>query len=312
MTPVGSDVAAVLRRGGCGTADAAGPAAEDVARVVATAVAEDCSDHDITTAATVAPGRPGRAEVVAREAGVVAGLPVAEAVFRRVVGGDVAVRPRVRDGDRVAAGQVLMRVHGDTAGLLTAERPALNLLCHLSGVATLTAAWVQAVAGAGMSVRDTRKTTPGLRALEKYAVRCGGGVNHRLSLADQALVKDNHVVAAGGVAAAYAMVRARHPEVPIQVEVQTLDELRELLRVHAPLVMLDNMSVEEMREAVRLTRGRATLEASGRLRLEEAHLVAGTGVDSVAIGELTHSARVLDISMRLVGEAAPAYPGCVR
>jgi nicotinate-nucleotide pyrophosphorylase (carboxylating) len=292
--------------------DSAGPAAEDVARVVDTAVGEDRCDHDVTTAATIAPGRPGRVELVARESGVVAGLPVAEAVFRRVVGGDVAVRSRVRDGDRVTAGQVLMRVHGEAAGLITAERPALNLLGHLSGVATLTAAWVQAVADAGMSVRDTRKTTPGLRALEKYAVRCGGGANHRLSLADQALVKDNHIVAAGGAAAAYAMVRARHPDVPIQVEVQTLDELRELLRAGAPMVMLDNMQIEEMREAVRLTRGRARLEASGRLRLSEAHLVAGTGVDSVAIGELTHSARVLDISMRLLGEATPAYPGCVR
>jgi nicotinate-nucleotide pyrophosphorylase (carboxylating) len=288
------------------------PASNDVARVVATAIAEDRSDQDITTSATVSPGRVGCAELVAQEPGVVAGLPVAEAVFREVAGGDVAVSPQVHDGDRVPAGQVLMRVRGDTARLLTAERPALNLLCHLSGIATLTAAWVHAVAGSGMSIRDTRKTTPGLRSLEKYAVRCGGGTNHRLSLADQALIKDNHIVAAGGAAAAYALVRARHPDVPIQVEVQTLDELRELLDAGAPLVMLDNMSIEDMREAVRLTQGRAKLEASGRLRHHDARRVAGTGVDSVAIGELTHSARVLDISMRLLPAKAVADTEDVR
>ncbi len=282
-------------------APAAGPAPHDVARVVAAAVEEDRSDHDITTAATVPPGVPGTAELVAREAGVVAGLSVAEAVFRHVAHGEVTVGHEAHDGDRVTADQVLMRVRGDCAQLLTAERPALNLLCHLSGIATLTRAWVDAVSDCGVTVRDTRKTTPGLRTLEKYAVRCGGGANHRLSLADQALVKDNHIVAAGGAAAAYSLVRAQHPDVPIQVEVQTLDQLRELLDAGAPLVMLDNMSVEDMRTAVLLTRGRARLEASGRLRLTEAPLVAATGVDSVAVGELTHSARVLDVSMRLCG-----------
>ncbi len=295
-----------------GRAHVAGPDLDDVARVVAAAVAEDRIDHDITTAATVRPGRRARAELVAREAGVVAGLSVAEAVFRHVVSTDLEVRPQVRDGDRVVGGQVLMRVLGDAAGLLTAERQALNLLCHLSGIATLTAAWVAAMAGSGVTVRDTRKTTPGLRSLEKYAVRCGGGANHRLSLADQALVKDNHIVAAGGAANAYAAVRARHPGVPIQVEVQTLEELCELLEAGAPHVMLDNMSIEDMRDAVRITRGRAKLEASGRLRLAEAHLVAQTGVDSVAVGELTHSAQVLDISMRLLDAAGLPEAGRAR
>lgn len=279
------------------------PATEDVARAVAAALAEDRSAEDITTGATVPPGRRGRADLVARETGVVAGLPVADAVFRHVLGDDTEVTTRVRDGDRVQAGQVLLTVRGEVAGLLTAERSALNLLCHLSGIATATAAWVRAVANLGVTVRDTRKTTPGLRGLEKYAVRCGGGENHRQSLGDQALIKDNHIIAAGSAAEAYRKVRARHPEVPVQVEVQTLEELTEVLRAGATSVMLDNMSPAAMREAVQINRGRAHLEASGRLRLADAHRFASTGVDSVAIGELTHSARALDISMRLVDPA---------
>jgi len=277
-----------------------GPDPAEVARVVAIALAEDRSARDVTTTATVPPGSVGCAELVTREPGVLAGLPVAEAVFLRVLGGDGRVVRHARDGDRVAGGRLLMSVAGEVAGLLTAERPALNLLCHLSGVATTTAAWVDALAGTGVAVRDTRKTTPGLRILEKYAVRCGGGKNHRLSLEDQALVKDNHVVAAGGAAAAFLAVRSRHPDLPVEVEVQTLDELREVLAVGAPLVLLDNMPLAETAEAVRITRGRARLEASGRLRLRDARAVAATGVDSVAVGELTHSARVLDVSMRLV------------
>jgi nicotinate-nucleotide pyrophosphorylase (carboxylating) len=273
---------------------------EAVAQVVAAALAEDHTDRDVTTEATVPRGRTGRAELVAREPGVLAGVSVAEAVFRRVLGENAWITSLARDGDHVAAGQVLMSVTGDAAALLTAERAALNLLCHLSGVATATAAWVEALAGTGVTVRDTRKTTPGLRALDKYAVRCGGGVNHRLSLADQALVKDNHIVLAGGAAAAHLAVRSRHPELQIEVEVQTLAELRELLAVGAPLILLDNMPLDEMREAVRITKGRARLEASGRLRIRDARAVASTGVDSVAVGELTHSAQVLDISMRMV------------
>ncbi len=271
-----------------------------VARAVIAALAEDHTARDVTTAATVPLGRTGRAELVAKEPGVLAGVPVAEAVFRHVLGEAASVMSLARDGHRVEAEQVLMNVSGDTAALLTAERSALNLLCHLSGVATATAAWVDALAGTGVVVRDTRKTTPGLRALEKYAVRCGGGKNHRLSLADQALVKDNHIAVAGGAAAAYLAVRSRHPMLQIEVEVQTLAELRELLAIGAPLVLLDNMSLDDLREAVRITEGRARLEASGRLRIRDALAVAATGVDSVAVGELTHSARALDISMRVV------------
>lgn len=311
MIPLATAADCVRRAGSARRRPLAAPAPQDVARVVAAALAEDHSDDDVTTASTVPSQQVGDAELVAKEAGVVAGLAVAEAVFRHVVGHALLVEPLAQDGDTVCPGQVLMRLHGTTAGLLTAERPALNVLCHLSGIASLTAAWVAAVAAVAdppVSVRDTRKTAPGLRALEKYAVRCGGGSNHRTSLADQALVKDNHIVAAGGAARAYAAVRALHPDVPIQVEVQDLGQLRELLDVGAPHVMLDNMSIDDLREAVRLTRGRARLEASGRLRLANAGAVARTGVHSVAVGELTHSARALDISMRLL-PAAPTSTG---
>jgi nicotinate-nucleotide pyrophosphorylase (carboxylating) len=194
---------------------------------------------------------------------------------------------------------VLMTVRGPVAALLTAERTALNYLCHLSGVATSTARWVEALAGTQAQVRDTRKTTPGLRALEKYAVRCGGGVNHRATLSDQALVKDNHVLAAGGVVPAYRAVRAAYPGLPVQVEVTSLEQLRELLAVGAPDILLDNMTTDQMTEAVRETRGRARLEASGGLTLERAREVASTGVDLIAVGALTHSSPILDIAMDL-------------
>jgi nicotinate-nucleotide pyrophosphorylase (carboxylating) len=192
-----------------------------------------------------------------------------------------------------------MTVTGPVLSLLTAERTALNYLCHLSGVATTTRRWVDALAGTRAKVRDTRKTTPHFRALEKYAVRCGGGANHRATLSDQALIKDNHVLAAGGVVPAYRAVRERYPELPVQVEVTTLDQLRELLDAGAESILLDNMSAEQMREAVAITAGRATLEASGGLSIDRAPEVAATGVDFLAVGALTHSAPVLDIAMDL-------------
>ena len=239
------------------------------------------------------------ADLVARAPGVVAGLPVAEVVFHHVVGAALQVEPGAADGDRVQRGDVLLSVRGPVSDLLTAERTALNYLCHLSGVATATARWVDALAGTRARVRDTRKTTPGLRALEKYAVRCGGGVNHRATLSDQALVKDNHVLAAGGVVPAYDAVRARYPDLPVQVEVTTLDQLRALLEAGAPEILLDNMSTETMAVAVRITDGRARLEASGGLSLDRAREVAATGVDLIAVGALTHSAPVLDVAMDL-------------
>jgi nicotinate-nucleotide pyrophosphorylase (carboxylating) len=211
----------------------------------------------------------------------------------------VEIVRHVGDGSHVERGDVLLTVRGPVASLLTAERTALNYLCHLSGVATATARWVEAVNGTQARVRDTRKTTPHLRALEKYAVRCGGGVNHRATLSDQALVKDNHVLAAGGVVPAYRAVRAAYPDLPVQVEVTSLGELRELLDVGAPDILLDNMGIDQLREAVQVTGGRARLEASGGLTLDRAREVALTGVDLIAVGALTHSAPVLDIAMDL-------------
>jgi nicotinate-nucleotide pyrophosphorylase (carboxylating) len=190
-------------------------------------------------------------------------------------------------------------VTAPTRALLTAERTALNLLCHLSGVATLTARWADAIAGTGAAVRDTRKTTPGLRALEKYAVRCGGGVNHRMALSDAALVKDNHVVAAGGVREAFDAVRAMWPGLPVEVEVDSLDQLDAVLDAGADLVLLDNFDVPQTRQAVARTAGRARLESSGGLSLDVARAYAETGVDYLAVGALTHSAPVLDIGLDL-------------
>lgn len=264
---------------------------------VADAVAEDLPDADVTSWSTIPADRVETADFVAREPGTVAGLLVSELVFRHVLG-DVAVR-RVAEGSAVAPGDTVLTVTGRTALLLTAERTALNYAGHLSGIATATAAWAQALAGTGARVRDTRKTLPGWRDLAKYAVRCGGGLNHRHSLSDAALVKDNHVAAAGGVAAAYRLVRERFPEVPVQVEVDDLDQLREALDAGADEVLLDNFTPAQLRQAVATTAGRARLEASGGLDLTDAEAYGATGVDYLAVGGLTHSARVLDIGMDL-------------
>ena len=266
---------------------------------VVRALAEDVPGEDVTSAATIPAGATATGDLVARGDGVVAGLAVAELVLIYVVGPGVAVERHVADGDRVAKGDLLLTVSGPTSLLLTAERTALNYLCHLSGIATTTARWVEAVDGTGARVRDTRKTIPGHRLLAKYAVRCGGGVNHRTSLSDQALAKDNHVLAAGGVVPAYQAVVAAYPGLPVQVEVTTLDQLRELLEAGADQVLLDNMSTEDMAEAVRITDGRAALEASGGLTVDRAREVAETGVDFLAVGGLTHSAPVLDVAMDL-------------
>jgi len=254
---------------------------------------------DVTSAATIAADARGVADFSAREAGVVAGLGIAALVFAVVVGEDVQVADRLADGTAVAPGDVVMRVSGPTRGLLTAERTALNFASHLSGVATATAHWVAALDGTGARVLDTRKTLPGYRALQKYAVRCGGGVNHRFSLSDMAMVKDNHVVAAGGVVPALEAVRAANPGLPVEVEVTDLDQLRELLAVGCDRILLDNMAPDVMAEAVRITAGRATLEASGGLTLERARIVAETGVDFISVGALTHSVTVFDLGMDL-------------
>jgi len=272
---------------------------------VAAAVREDLPGDDVTSWSTIPAEDEATADFVARQDGTVAGLAIAEVVFRYVLGNDIALERAVADGTAVRKGDVLLTATGGTALLLTAERTGLNYACHLSGVATATAAWVAVLDGTTARVRDTRKTIPHFRALEKYAVRCGGGVNHRATLSDQALVKDNHVLAAGGVVAAYDLVRKHYPDVPVQVEVTTLDQLRELLEVGVDQILLDNMSTEQMAEAVEINAGRAKLEASGGLTLERAAEVAGTGVDFIAVGALTHSARVMDIAMDLRTGAPP-------
>ncbi|MDT7845135.1 carboxylating nicotinate-nucleotide diphosphorylase [Streptomyces justiciae] len=270
---------------------------EDIANV---AIQEDL-DHgvDVTTVATIPEDAVATADFVAREAGVVAGLRVAEAVVSVVCEDEFEAERHVEDGDRVEAGQKLLSVTTRTRDLLTAERSALNLLCRLSGIATATRAWADVLDGTKARVRDTRKTTPGLRSLEKFAVRCGGGVNHRMSLSDAALVKDNHVVAAGGVAQAFKAVREAFPDVPIEVEVDTLHQLREVVDAGADLILLDNFTPGECEEAVALVHGRAALEASGRLTLDNARAYADTGVDYLAVGALTHSSPILDIGLDL-------------
>ena len=278
---------------------------KDLETLVLAAIEEDLDGGvDVTTVATVPPDQRGTLDLVARSAGVAAGIPVAAAVFMAVSGDDdLDITFGVGDGDRVEPGDVLLSVTGLTHELLRAERPALNMLGHLGGIATLTRAWVDAIGGTKASIRDTRKTTPGLRKLEKYAVRCGGGQNHRMSLSDAALVKDNHVLAAGGVGAAFEAVRAMFPEVPVEVEVDSMEQLDEVLAAGADLVLLDNFTPADMAAAVQRTAGRARLEASGGLSLVNAAEVAATGVDYIAVGALTHSAPVLDIGADLRQEA---------
>jgi nicotinate-nucleotide pyrophosphorylase (carboxylating) len=262
------------------------------------ALAEDLQGgEDITSVATVSGSEKVVADFVARRAGVIAGIDMACAVLTEVGLKDISVL--VQDGARVEAGAVLLTVRGDTRAILLAERTALNFLGHLSGIATLTRRWVDEVAGTQCAIRDTRKTTPGMRLLEKYAVRMGGGTNHRMSLSDAALIKDNHIAAAAGVVAAFSQVRAKFPNAPIEIEVDTLEQLKEVLPLKPDLVLLDNMSPEQCAEAVAITAGSCKLEASGGISLENAKSYALSGVDYLAIGALTHSAPVLDIGLDL-------------
>ncbi len=272
-----------------------------VSDLVRATIEEDLAGGvDVTTTATVDADQISVAELVARADGVVAGLQIAELVIRQVAAPDeVELEHSVADGANVSKGDVLMTIRGKTRQLLTAERTTLNLLCHLSGVATLTRRWVDAVEGTGAVIRDTRKTMPLLRALEKYAVRCGGGQNHRMGLSDAALIKDNHVVAAGGVAEAFRLVRKAYPDIAVEVEVDSIEDALIAVESGAELILLDNMDIPQLREAVEKVAGRARLEASGGLTLERARAVAETGVDYLAVGALTHSAPVLDIALDL-------------
>ncbi|HET7405668.1 MAG TPA: carboxylating nicotinate-nucleotide diphosphorylase [Mycobacteriales bacterium] len=271
-----------------------------VEEVVRRALDEDLGDGlDVTSVATVPFDAEGTGDFVVRGEGVVAGLPVVVAVLEIASDDSVLVTQHVQDGDPVRPGQVLLSATALTRALLTAERTALNLLCHLSGIASLTRRWVEAVEGTTATILDTRKTTPGLRALEKYAVRCGGGANKRMGLYDAALVKDNHVIAAGGVGAAFAAVRANFPDVDVQVECDTVGQVREALDAGATFLLCDNMGVDALREAVAAAAGRAQIEATGGLTLDCARAVAETGVDYLSVGALTHSAPVLDIGLDL-------------
>ena len=279
---------------------AAGLDPDDTERVVRGALDEDLRyGPDVTSAATAAPGARATAGVVARAQGVLAGLPVVLAVLDAAGIPPGAAEPLHTDGDRIGSGTDVLRITASLRELLGAERTLLNVLTHLSGIATATRAWVDAVSGTGCAVRDTRKTTPGLRQLEKYAVRCGGGLNHRMGLGDAALIKDNHVAAAGGIAAAIAAVRAAAPGLPLEVECDSLVQVREAVAAGAELILLDNMGLADLRAAVAIAARYPSvrLEASGGLRLDMAAAVAETGVDFVAVGALTHSSPALDLGL---------------
>lgn len=274
--------------------------------LVGTALDEDLGPDnlDVTTLATFDAEATCRAQVVARADGVVAGLPVVAVVFAEVAARlglpDPAVSPMAADGEPVSRAQVLATVEGRTQAVLVGERTMLNILSRLSGVATHTRRWAGALEGTGCTVLDTRKTTPGLRALEKYAVRAGGGTNKRMGLYDTAMIKDNHKVAAGGLTAAYRAIRQRFPDVPVQVEVTTVAEALEAVQMGARFVMCDNMPVDLLREtveAVRATGEPVEIEATGGLTLEVAADYAATGIDYLSVGGLTHSSPILDIAL---------------
>jgi nicotinate-nucleotide pyrophosphorylase (carboxylating) len=269
--------------------------------LIRAALAEDLAGGaDITSEATIAAEANSYADFVARVDGVIAGSNIACAVMAEV--GVTDVTQLKQDGDFVKAGEVLITVRGNTRAILLAERTALNFFGHLSGIATLTNKWVQEMSGTKCQVRDTRKTTPGMRVIEKYAVRMGGGVNHRMSLSDAALIKDNHIAAAGGVGSAFAKVRSTYPSAEIELEVDTLDQLKEVLPLNPDLILLDNMSPEMCAQAVALVNGKCKLEASGGISIQSARAYAQSGVDYIAIGALTHSAPVFDIGLDLRAE----------
>jgi nicotinate-nucleotide pyrophosphorylase (carboxylating) len=276
----------------------AGLVPDDVRRVLDVALAEDLAyGPDATTAAIVPDSATVTATLGSRRAGVLAGIPVLEALLdTRLTGAEVTVH--LNDGDRVAPGDVVLTIQAPAGELFTLERTALNLVTHLSGIATATRAWVDAVAGTGCRIRDTRKTLPGLRALQKYAVRCGGGVNHRMGLGDAVLIKDNHVAVAGSITAAMDAARAGAAHLPIEVEVDTFDQLAEAIDAGADLVLVDNWSVEECAKGVDLARSTGTrLESSGGLTLAVAADYAATGVDFLAVGSLTHTVTALDLGL---------------
>ena len=280
------------------TARFAAPPAQLIEDAVRRALAEDLGlAGDLTSAATIPAGALATATLTAREAGVLAGLPLALEAFRQL-GDGVSFEPQVADGATLAKGDIVAVVSGDARQLLAGERTALNFLNHLGGIASLTHRFVEAVAGTGARICDTRKTTPGLRAFEKYAVRCGGGANHRFALSDAILIKDNHIAVAGGAGKAYRAARAAAGHlVAIEIEVTSLDELGEVLEAGAQIVLCDNMDNDMLRAAVALNRGRARLEASGGVTLERVRGIAETGIDYISSSQITMGARPLDLGL---------------
>jgi nicotinate-nucleotide pyrophosphorylase (carboxylating) len=269
---------------------------ELVQALVDLAISEDLmGGTDVTSLATIPEIQISELDLVTRSPGVIAGINIAALVFLSVANKKIEIELCVEDGKKVDAKTCLLTVKGSTIDLLTAERTALNFLGHLSGIATTTNKWVNEISGTNAKVRDTRKTTPGLRLLEKYAVKAGGGTNHRMSLNDQALIKDNHIVASGSIKSAVEKVKDKFPELEFEVEVDNLDQLNEALAVNTKLILLDNFSIDDLKKAVVAVNKKAKLEASGGITLENARKIAETGVDFIAVGALTHSAPVLDI-----------------
>jgi len=270
-----------------------------IRKLIEEALAEDIGPGDVTSGAVIPEGSSSTAEIIAKEDLVLAGVPFAREVFRTLDPG-VRFTPVAHDGSRVPFGSLIARVQGNTRVLLAGERVALNIMQHLSGIATLTARFVELLKGSRATILDTRKTLPGLRELEKYAVRMGGGRNHRFGLYDGVLIKDNHITAAGSIIKAMAAVRNKvHPLLMVEVEVKTLDEVREALAAGAMMIMLDNMPPDMMKQAVNIVAGRIPVEASGNVTLETVRAIADTGVDFISSGSLTHSAPAADISMKI-------------
>ncbi len=274
----------------------AGLEPELVQALVDLAISEDLmGGSDVTSLATIPETQVSELDLVTRSSGVIAGIDIAALVFLSISDNKIAVEKCVTDGATVNSKTCLLTVKGQTIDLLAAERTALNFLGHLSGIATTTNKWVKEIAGTNSQIRDTRKTTPGLRLLEKYAVKAGGGTNHRMSLNDQALIKDNHIIAAGSIKKAVEKVKDKFPEIEFEIEVDNLTQLDEALAANAQLILLDNFALDDLKKAVGIVNKKAKLEASGGLTLENARKIAETGVDFLAVGALTHSAPVLDI-----------------
>ena len=272
-----------------------------IKQIIEAALAEDIGTGDITTEATVSPKKKGRAQAIAKGDFVIAGLDVFEAVFQ-ALDKDIRVKKIITDGSRVAMGNIIAEVTGSLSGILQAERVALNLFQRMCGIATLTAKYMEAVCGTKAKILDTRKTVPGLRVLDKMAVRIGGGTNHRTGLYDGVLIKDNHIEAAGGISAAVKAQRKRlSHHLKIEVETKNIREVKEALKCGADIIMLDNMTVDAMKKAVDFVAGRALLEASGNVNLDRVAEIAATGVDLISVGELTHSIRAADISLKVKG-----------